>query len=501
MSDGFAVSHSDFLERIKALGVPISPLSRVCKDVDEVLKTIEAFDKTRHGMDYAVDGMVVRVDSFELQDRLGLTSKSPRWVIAYKYPAERKTTVLIDVHHQVGKTGKITPRAVMEPVLLAGSVVQHATLHNYGRVRATPVNPDAPAGETTDLRIGDTVFIEKAGEVIPYIAGVDVSKRPKGAKKIVAPDKCPECGGPVEPEFPDGLEGDETKESARRCVNPECPAQVREKLIWFAGRKQMDIDGLGEKTVDQIRATADLGRGKAVPLNAFADVFRLHEHRDALLAIDRMGEKKVDNLLAGIEAAKSRGLAKLLAGMGMRHVGDSTAKLLAKQFKDLDALLEATEEQMRPRSLKKARAAELGYASDTQDRPETGLGTGTAQVVWDYLHSPVAKKTFAHLREVGVDLTSHDYAPPGKRVVASADSVFSGKTIVLTGTLESYEREDLKDILEKMGAKVSGSVSSKTDLVIAGPGAGSKLDKARELGIAVWDEVQLLKELKAVGVR
>lgn len=498
VSEGFAASHSQFLQRIKSLGVPVSPLTQVCEGVDDVLAAIEAFDKKRHTLDYAVDGMVVRVDSFELQDRLGLTSKSPRWVIAYKYPAERKTTVLIDVHHQVGKTGKITPRAVMEPVLLAGSVVQHATLHNYGRVRATPIDPDRPVGETTDLRIGDTVYVEKAGEVIPYIPGVDVSKRPKGAKTVHAPEKCPECAGPVEPEYPNGNEGDETKESARRCVNPECPAQVREKLIWFAGRKQMDIEGLGEKTVDQIRSEA-----QGVPLNSFADIFRLHKHRAALLALDRMGEKKVDNLLAGIETAKSRGLAKLLAGMGMRHVGDSTAKLLARQFKDLDALLEAGEEQLRPKNLPKARALELGYDADPQSRPETGLGAGTAQVVWDYLHSPMAKKTFALLREVGVDLTSHDYREKGtgKTTTPHSGGPFAGKTVVLTGTLENYEREDLKTILENLGAKVSGSVSAKTHLVIAGPGAGSKLDKARELGVEVWEEDRLLRELESAGVR
>ncbi|MFO0831023.1 MAG: NAD-dependent DNA ligase LigA [Phycisphaerales bacterium] len=494
VSRGFADSHTGFLGRIRALGVPVSPLTKVCDGVDEVLGAIQAFDKKRHSLDYAVDGMVVRVDSFELQDRLGLTSKSPRWVIAYKYPAERRTTVLVDVHHQVGKTGKITPRAVMEPVLLAGSVVQHATLHNYGRVRATPVNPDQPAGETTDIRIGDTLYVEKAGEVIPYIPGVDLSKRPRNAKKVHAPDQCPQCSGPVEPEYPEGCEGDPTKESARRCINPECPAQVREKLIWFAGRKQMDIEGLGEKTVDQVRAEA-----KGVPLNSFSDIFRLHEHRDALLALDRMGEKKVDNLLAGIQDAKSRGMAKLLAGMGIRHVGDSTARLLARQFKDLDALLAASEEHLRPKSLKRDRAVELGYDPDPQSRPETGLGAGTAQMVWDYLHSPVARRTFTHLREVGVDLTSHDYTPPG-RANPTPGGPFAGKTIVLTGTLERYEREDLKAVLEKLGAKVSGSVSSKTHLVIAGPGAGSKLDKARELGVEVWEENRLLDELKALGI-
>ena len=201
--------------------------------------------------------MVLRIDDFDLQQRLGLTSKSPRWAIAYKYPAERKTTILLDVAHQVGKTGKITPRATMQPVVLAGTTVQHATLHNYGRILKAPTNPDAPTAETTDIRLGDTVYIEKAGEIIPQVVGVLLDKRPKGAKRITPPVRCPECEGPIEIEYPKGIDDPEpADESARRCVNPECPAQVREKLIWFAGRKQMDIEGLGEKTIDQIREQA-----------------------------------------------------------------------------------------------------------------------------------------------------------------------------------------------------------------------------------------------------
>jgi DNA ligase (NAD+) len=497
VSEGFASSHSDFLAKIRVLGVPVSPKTTVCATVEEAIRTIQDFDRVRHAQEYAVDGMVVRVDLFALQDRLGLTSKSPRWVIAYKYPAERKTTVLKDVLHQVGKTGKITPRAVMEPVLLAGTVVQHATLHNYGRLQQAPMDPEKPEEGTTDIRLGDTVYIEKAGEIIPYVAGVVVAKRPKGAARIQAPDRCPECRGPVEVEPPEAVT-QPLLETARRCVNPECPAQVREKLIWFAGRKQMDIEGLGEKTVDQIREAQDAKGKPRIPLSTFADIFRLHEHRAALREIDRMGDRKVENLLAGIEAAKSRGLSKLLAGMGIRHVGDTTAKMLARQFQDLGGLLDASEEQLRPKSLKKERAVQLGYDADPQKRPETGLGAGTAQVVWDYLHSDAARQTFAQLREQGVDVSSHDFAAAAASGAASGP--FSGKTVVLTGTLQGYEREDLKEILERLGAKVSGSVSSKTSLVIAGDSAGSKLDKARELGVEVWDEAALVAALKSAGV-
>ncbi|MEK6702003.1 MAG: NAD-dependent DNA ligase LigA [Planctomycetota bacterium] len=481
VSPGFAASHSEFLAKLKALGVPMNPHTKGCAALDEILAAIKAFDATRRTLGYATDGMVVRVDRFDQQDRLGLTSKSPRWIVAFKYPPERKTTKLLDVLHQVGKTGKVTPRAVMEPVLVAGSVVQHATLHNYGQVRQK------------DIRIGDTLEIEKAGEVIPYVVGVVMAKRPKDARVVEVPGVCPVCAGPVEVEYLDPEAPRDEDETGRRCVNPECKAQIREKLIWFAGRKQMDIEGLGEKTVDQIR---DEGAGK-VPLNSFADIFRLKDHREALLALDRMGEKKVDNLLAGIEGSKSRGLAKVLAGMGIRHVGDTTAKLLARQFADLDALLAAQVWQLMPmavnRMSKPARLRHVGFDHEVSPEYETGLGEGTAEVVHAYLHSPAATATFAALRELGVDLTSHDLV---KATTTPTNGPFVGKTIVLTGTLANFERTQLAELLEKQGAKVSGSVSKKTDLVIAGESAGSKLDKAKELGIEVWDEAGLLKALE-----
>ena len=478
----FSRSHSEFLESARALGLPINPHTVVCTTIDEALQAIGKFDSMRRGLDCATDGMVVRVDSFTLQDRLGTTTKSPRWIIAFKYPAERKTTTLLRVEHQVGKTGKITPRAVMEPVLLAGTVVQHATLHNYGQVRKK------------DIRVGDTIEIEKAGEIIPYVVGVVVAKRPRGAKAIEAPEKCPECSGPVEVEPPEA-EGDPQQESGRRCVNPECPAQIREKLIWFAGRKQMDIAGLGEQTVDQIRSQSK------VPLNRFADIFRLKSHRDELVALDRMGDRKVENLLAGIEAAKSRGLGRVLAGLGIRHVGDATAKLLARMFPDIDALLAASVDHLMPKALKKDQAIALGLPAATEDRPETGLGKDTAPAVHAYLHSRAARRTFDELREAGVDLTSHDFVKAGSAPARGANGPFAGKKVVLTGTLERYERQDLAELLESMGAKVSGSVSKSTDLVIVGGSPGSKLDKARELGVETWDEARLLKELGAAGVK
>lgn len=494
MSDErLGATHSAFLASLKRMGMAINAPLCVTSEVAEVVDAINHFDAARHTRPYATDGVVVRVDSFALQTQLGTTSKSPRGFVAFKYPAERKTTVLVRVDAQVGKTGKITPRAAMEPVLLAGTVVKHATLHNYGRILDASTNPDDPSAPHTDIRIGDTVFIEKAGEIIPYVAGVVLDKRPKNAVKIKPPAACPECNGPVEIEPLEG-ESDPRLETARRCVNPECPAQVFERLVWFAGRKQMDIDGLGEKTVSQIREQG------TIPLNTFADIFRLHAHRERLIEIDRMGEKKVDNLLAGIESAKERGLAKVLAGMGIRHVGDSTAKALARQFKDVDDLLNADETRLRPKSLTKAEAQAAGLPEDPKLREETGLGKDSAPVVHAYLHSKVARRTFQDLADVGVVLVSREFRERRPGGTDAKQAPFSGKTFVITGTLERYEREALKEILEAAGAKVSGSVSKNTSVVIAGESAGSKLDKAKELGTEVWDETRLLKELDSAGI-
>ncbi|MBX3323773.1 MAG: NAD-dependent DNA ligase LigA [Phycisphaeraceae bacterium] len=480
--DDFARSHSELLAKFAVLGVPTNSIWAQCGTAEEIASAIERFNPHRHEMEFETDGMVVRVDAFAQQEQLGTTSKSPRWVIAYKYPAERKTTVLVRVEHQVGKSGKITPRAVMEPVPLAGTVVRHATLHNYGIVRQK------------DLHIGDTIEVEKAGEIIPYVVSVIGEKRPKGAQKVSAPSSCPACGGPIEIE---PIEADEEQggnpllETSRRCLNPECPAQVRERLIWFAARGQMDIEGLGEQTIDQIRAGG-------VPLDHFADIFRLKEHETKLLELERMGEKKLENLLAGIEDAKGRGMARVLAGMGIRHVGTTTAKALARAFASVDDLLAAPIWKLMPmavnRMSKVRRAALTGSEAELEEVYETGLGEDTAQAVHAFLHSKVGQQTFADLKRVGVVLESLDHGPSAQR--GSMTGVFAGKTIVLTGTLEHFERATLKDLLETLGAKVSGSVSKKTDLVIAGEAAGSKLATARALGVAVWDESQLLDALR-----
>ena len=444
--DKFARTHAEMLERFKELGIPVPDRTWTCQSVNGVQAAIDELAELRAELSYATDGLVIRVNSFADQALLGTTSKSPRWVIAYKYPAERKTTKLVDVEFQVGKTGKITPRAVMEPVLLAGTTVRHASLHNFGLVRKK------------DIRIGDVVEVEKAGEIIPYVIGPVTSERGRGTKKIKPPETCPVCGGVVEIEPVEAIDNPEL-ETARRCINPECPAQLREKLIWFAGRKQMDIDGLGESTIDLILADEE------IPLIGFGDIYRLDAHRDRLVELERMGQKKVENLLAGIEASKGRGLPRVLAGMGIRHIGDATARALCAKFEDIHALLAASTEDL---------------------ESVEGIGSITAGVLHEYLHSKIARHTFKDLESVGVDLTS-------PRVAGDSDSPVAGKTIVLTGSLEKYTRDEASDKLRAMGANVTGSVSKNTDIVIAGPGAGSKLAKAVSLGIEVWDESQMLE--------
>jgi len=470
ISDGaFADSHTRFIERARELGIPTSAIA-LCETIDRVLEHIETLRATMHELPYMIDGVVVRVNSFASQAVLGTTSRAPRWCIAYKYPAERQSTVLIRIEHMVGKTGRITPRAIMEPVLVAGTIVQHASLHNYGLVRRL------------DVRAGDTVIVEKAGEIIPQVIEVDEKKRPKSAKKIVPPEHCPKCDSPVET-----VTDEDGIETQRFCVNPECPAQVREKLIWFAGRGRMDIEGLGEKTIDLIRENT------TIPLESFADIFRLREHREALLALDRMAEKKVDNLLAGIEDAKQRGLSHVLAGLGVRHLGDTTAKAIGKLFKDIDALLESDEPGLRPKTLGVKEAAARGLTKEPKDRATTGLGKDTAPAVYAYLHSDAASELFRELRELGVDLSSQEFSK--QQLSDTSGSPFAGKTVVITGSFESAGRRELTERLESLGAKVTGSVSAKTDLLIAGESAGSKLDKAQKLDVEIWDEARLLDAL------
>ncbi len=432
-------TYSSFVDRLKSLGIPTSAHTKRCMTFEEVSGTIEWFRSERLGLGHGCDGMVVRVDAFEQQDRLGATSKAPRWCIAFKDPAEQAVTVLRRVDWQVGKNGTLTPRATMDPVFVAGTTVTHATLHNIEEI------------QRKDIRVGDHVVIEKAGDVIPQVVRVLGEKRDGSEKPVDPPRRCPACGGGVEREGPKVF-----------CVNPECPAQFREKLIWFAGRGQMDIDGFGVKLIDQLVA--------AGLVKHFADAFGLK--REDILKLERMGEKSADNLMNAIASAKSRGLTRVLAGLGIRHIGAAAAKTLARHFRDAKSLLAATTDAI-------------------MALPDFGEITATA--LHSYLHSSQARDTFARLEAAGVDMTSREPKAPA----APATSPFDGKTIVLTGTLTHFNRDDLVQRLEALGAKVTGSVSKKTSLVIAGANPGTKLDRAKSLGIETWDEATLLAELQS----
>ncbi len=387
--------------------------------------------------------MVVKVDRYDYQQKLGVTSKSPRWCIAYKYAAEQAETLVESVVWQVGKGGTLTPVANLRPVLLAGTTVKRATLHNIEEI------------QRKDIRVGDTVVIEKAGEIIPQVMKAVEEKRAAGSKPIHAPTKCPSCGEAVV-----RTEG----EVALRCVNPSCPAQLHERLVWFAGRSQMDIEGLGDKAVEQLT-----GAGL---LKSLGDIYRLKTHRAALVELDRMGEKRVDNLLEGIDASRGRGLERVLAGLGIRQIGVRAAQDLAAHFTTIDKLMTATAEEI-------------------ERVPE--IGPVTAEAVYKFLQSHAGKQTIEDLKSVGVDMAAKRQRPAA---AAEGGSPFAGKTIVITGTLEGFERKELTERLEGLGAKVTGSVSKKTDFLIAGAEAGSKLDKARELGIEVWEEGKLVEALK-----
>lgn len=429
-------SFAEFLAELRSWGVPVSPQTRRVKGIEAVWSYIQEFDQSRRSTPYPLDGVVVTVDDFKQQETLGQTSKSPRWRMAYKYAPDRATTRLVRVDWQVGKTGRLTPRATMEPVDLAGTTVQHATLHNLDEI------------QRKDIHLGDTVVIEKAGEIIPQVVAVVIEKR-KNVHPIRPPTACPSCSGPVMRE-----EG----EADLRCINPECPAQFREKLIWFAGRGQMEIEGLGEKLVDQLLA--------AGWVTHFAGIYRLGVEQ--LASLERMGEKSASNVVASIERSKSRGLARVLASLGIRHIGAATARSLSTQFRNMDALQSATLEQL-------------------TEVPDVGPVVATSLHAW--LHSDAGRQAVDLLRDAGVDMTSHEAGRLTK------DSPLTGKTVVLTGTLSRFTRPRLTEALRQLGANVAGSVSKKTDLVIAGQESGSKLEKARELGITVWDEAELLKNV------
>lgn len=443
---------SELMERVREWGLPVSPHRRVCHDIDAVIAFIREWEAKRCELDFETDGVVIKVDQLALRERLGVTSKAPRWCIANKYAAQRAATRLLSVDFQVGKLGTITPRAVMEPVLLAGTTVRHATLHNFDQV------------ERLGVMVGDTVLIEKAGEIIPQVVGVVREKRPSDARRIERPTRCPECGGPVQQD-----EGG----VYLRCVNLACPAQLLERLKFFCGRDQMDIRGLGSVLVERL-VQAGLVRN-------YADIFRLPQRREELIELElvpattgrkavKLGAKKTDALIRGVEQARTQPLARLLAALNIRHVGSTTAELLAEHFGDIEALAVADEAAL---------------------QEVEGIGPEVAASMRAWFESEPGRRTIRELKAAGVNVRQP------RRVQPAGGGVLAGKSVVVTGTLEKYTRKQIEELIKQRGGKAAGSISRKTDLVVAGEEAGSKLDKARQLGVRVVSEEEFERMIAA----
>lgn len=432
--------HSEFLDYLDQIGLKTNKERKVCPTLDDVLKYVEEWESKRPELPYEIDGIVIKVDRFDQQKKLGYTVKSPRWAIAYKFPAEEVETKLIDVELSVGRTGVVTPTAILEPVRVAGTTVQRASLHNEDLIKEK------------DIRVGDFVIIKKAGDIIPEVVRPLPEKRTGEEQPFAMPEQCPECGSEL-------VRLDE--EVALRCINPKCPAQIREGLIHFVSRNAMNIDGLGEKVITQLF-------DKNLVSNV-ADLYKLKY--DQLIVLERMGDKSVNNLLSAIEASKDNSLERLLFGLGIRHVGAKAARILAEHYEHIDRLMAATEEEL---------------------QSINEIGEKMANSIVTYFQLPEVKELITELKNLGVNVT---YKGPKVSRSEQIESAVAGKTIVLTGKLERYSRSKAKEKLEQLGAKVTGSVSKNTDVVIAGTDAGSKLKKAQDLGIEVWNEEQLVELL------
>ena len=429
-------SQAELLSWLKKHGLPVVPKFWEAADADEVRRAIAALEKIRHDFAFETDGAVIKLDEFKRREQVGSTSKAPRWAMAFKYEAERARTRLNDITVQVGRTGTLTPVAELEPVPIAGSRVARATLHNEEEIARK------------DLRIGDWVFVEKAGEVIPAVVGVDLKARTGKEKKFKMPDRCPSCGSKVfrDPEL-----------TAVRCLNPDCPAQIRRRLEHFAARGAMDIEGLGEAMVDQLVAA---GLVAALP-----DIYGLAA--DKVSALERMGEKSTSNLLAAIEGSKKQPLWRLLFGLGIMHVGAALARKLADKYHTLDQIAAASVEDL----------------ENTED-----VGAIVAKEIHDFFRLPHNKKLLELLRRHGLNFGERDER------AAPASQELAGETWVITGTL-SRPRDEVAELIRRHGGTVSGSVSKKTSYVLAGEEAGSKLDKAKSLGVPVVDEAALREKI------
>lgn len=437
VGEGAQPKHSESLALLAHYGFKVSENYKIVENIDEAIKYIGDFNELRQGLSYDTDGAVIKVNDVYQQRILGATGKDPRWATAYKYPPEQAETTLEDIDWRVGRTGVLTPTAVLTPVKLSGSVISRATLHNEDFIRAK------------DIRIGDRVVINKAGEIIPEVLRVVVEKRTGDEKEVEIPSVCPECGWRVERQG---------EEAAIRCANPHCPALGREGLIHFVSRDAMNIDGCGPSVIN---ALLDAGLVRDA-----ADLYSLR--KDDLLKLERMGEKSADNLLAALAESKKNELDKLLFALGIRHVGAKVARILATEFGSMEKLQQAQPE-------------ELAQIRD--------IGDKIAESVVTWLNVPANIDLVERLAAAGLTMT---FTPPASQ----EDNPFFGKTLVFTGTMPTLGRAEAKTMAQDVGAKVSGSVSKKTDYVIAGAEAGSKLEKAQQLGVTVIDEAEFLRLLK-----
>lgn len=430
--------HSEALKTLDDLHIKTNPLRRVCRSVDEIWNFIEEITNKRKDLPYEIDGMVIKLNNLNAQQQLGSTVKTPRWAIAYKFPAEEVVTRLQDIILTVGRTGRITPNAVLEPVRVAGTTVSAAQLHNEDMIIEK------------DVRINDMVVIRKAGDIIPEVVRSLADRRDGTQAPFVYPKHCPVCGCDIV-RFQD--------EAMHFCINQDCPARVVESIIHFASKDALDIDSLGDKTVEQFH--------KAGLLNTIEDIYRLRSHREEILAMEGWKEKSFERLMNGIEASKEKPVENLIYGLGIRQVGSKAAKVLMKVFHHIDRLMVAKEDNLRM-------IKDIGFI--------------TAQSITAFFHEPKNMELIAHLKAYGLRMDSKE------EIVK--DSVFTNKTCVLTGTLTQMTRNDAKNLLESLGANVSGSVSKNTDYVIYGSEAGSKLDKANALGVTTMDEEAFMKEVK-----
>jgi DNA ligase (NAD+) len=421
------------LQKLKRLGFKTNPHSRLCRTIDDVLAYFKEWADKRDSLDYDADGIVIKVNAAAQREILGFTAKSPRWAVSFKFPARQATTRVNDILIQVGRTGALTPVAVLEPVKLSGTTISRSTLHNEEELRRK------------DVRIGDHVLIERSGDVIPQVVSV-MKERRTGREKVLAwPSRCPVCGSAVFK--PEG-------EIISRCVNPSCPAKVRESILHFAARRAMDIDGLGEALVDQL---LEAGLVRAIP-----DLYGLT--REPLVELQRMGPKSSDNLLEEIGKSKARDLGRLIFALGIRHVGERLAQVLAGRFKSLDALEEAAEEEL----------------TKVED-----VGPKVAESIRFFFEQPENRELVRRLKEAGVNMTAWDRT--------GARRPLEGQTFVITGTLSAFTREEAQEKLKSLGARIGASVTKKTTCLVAGESPGSKLDKAKELGIAIIGERDCLK--------